>query len=145
MPKPAAIQAVLEDASAAGTVDVSATVRGGGRTGQAGAVRMGLARALVKMNPDWHSPMAKAQHLRRDAVVEEPEQGDDHEQPVQRRALVEDDARLLPQHAGLLEFKLELVDHGPFTERCVYKDCAAGNLPEKTRKSLYRTSHPIGS
>lgn len=42
---------VLGDAAAAGSVDVSVVVRGGGRTGQTGAVRMGLARALAGMNP----------------------------------------------------------------------------------------------
>jgi small subunit ribosomal protein S9 len=65
------IQSVLEDATASGTVDVSVIVRGGGRTGQAGAVRMGLARALVKMNPDYHPAMAKKMHLRRDARAKE--------------------------------------------------------------------------
>lgn len=67
----AVIMTALEDAAASGTVDVSAMVRGGGRTGQAGAVRMGLARALVLMNPDWHSPLAKNNHLRRDARAKE--------------------------------------------------------------------------
>ncbi len=67
----ASILVPLEDASALGTIDVSAIVRGGGRTGQAGAVKMGLARALVLMNPDWHSPMAKKGHLRRDARAKE--------------------------------------------------------------------------
>jgi small subunit ribosomal protein S9 len=65
------VQSVLDDASARGSVDVSVIVRGGGRTGQAGAVRMGLARALVKMNPDVHPALAKAQHLRRDARAKE--------------------------------------------------------------------------
>lgn len=65
------VQSVLDDASARGSVDVSVIVRGGGRTGQAGAVRMGLARALVKMNPDVHPAMAKGQHLRRDARAKE--------------------------------------------------------------------------
>jgi small subunit ribosomal protein S9 len=67
----ALIESVLDDASARGSVDVSVIVRGGGRTGQAGAVRMGLARALVKMNPDYHLAMAKGQHLRRDARAKE--------------------------------------------------------------------------
>lgn len=67
----ASILTALDDASAKGTVDISVTVRGGGRTGQAGAVRMGLARALVLMNPDWHGPMAKNGHLRRDARAKE--------------------------------------------------------------------------
>jgi small subunit ribosomal protein S9 len=65
------ILTAMEDAAATGTVDVSVIVRGGGRTGQAGAVRMGLARALVAMNPDWHGPMAKNNHLRRDARAKE--------------------------------------------------------------------------
>jgi small subunit ribosomal protein S9 len=67
----AAIFTALDDVSARGTVDISVIVRGGGRTGQAGAVRMGLARALVLMNPDWHAPLAKANHLRRDARAKE--------------------------------------------------------------------------
>jgi small subunit ribosomal protein S9 len=65
------ILSVLEAAATKGSVDVSALVNGGGRTGQAGAVRMGLARALDKMNPDWHGAMAKGQHLRRDARAKE--------------------------------------------------------------------------
>jgi small subunit ribosomal protein S9 len=65
------IMTTLDDISAKGTVDASVTVRGGGRTGQAGAVRMGLARALALMNPDWHAPMAKNGHLRRDARAKE--------------------------------------------------------------------------
>jgi small subunit ribosomal protein S9 len=67
----ASILVPLDDVSAKGTVDVSVTVRGGGRTGQAGAVRMGLARALGLMNPDWHAPMAKNGHLRRDSRAKE--------------------------------------------------------------------------
>lgn len=35
-----------------GTFDVKVVVRGGGKTGQAGAVRLGLARALVKLDED---------------------------------------------------------------------------------------------
>lgn len=67
----ASILVALDDVAAKGTVDVSATVRGGGRTGQAGAVLMGLARALALMNPDWHAPMAKNGHLRRDSRAKE--------------------------------------------------------------------------
>lgn len=48
------------------TLDVSALVRGGGVTGQAGAVRMGLARALVKMTPELDREMRKGGHLTRD-------------------------------------------------------------------------------
>lgn len=65
------VQIVLDAASARSSVDVSVIVRGGGRTGQAGAVRMGLARALGLMNPDWHPVMAKAGFLRRDSRAKE--------------------------------------------------------------------------
>ena len=46
--------------------DVVATVRGGGETGQAGAVRHGVARALSLHNPDWRTPIKKAGLLTRD-------------------------------------------------------------------------------
>ena len=49
-----------------GGVDVSVNVKGGGGTGQAGAIRHGLSRALEKMNPDLRSPLKKAGHMRRD-------------------------------------------------------------------------------
>ena len=45
---------------------VSALVRGGGITGQAGAVSQGLARALVLANPELRSPMRKHGFLTRD-------------------------------------------------------------------------------
>lgn len=47
-------------------LDVSAMVSGGGVTGQTGAVRMGLARALVKMTPELDREMRKGGHLTRD-------------------------------------------------------------------------------
>jgi small subunit ribosomal protein S9 len=61
----------ITDASAQGTLDVSVLVKGGGVTGQAGAVRMGLARALVKMNPGIDRVMRKGGHLTRDPRVKE--------------------------------------------------------------------------
>lgn len=67
----AVVDSVLEAADARTSVDVSAVVRGGGRTGQAGAVRMGLARALMSMNPDWKTIMAKGGYLRRDSRAKE--------------------------------------------------------------------------
>lgn len=65
------ILAPLEVTAAKSSVDVSVKVRGGGATGQTGAVLMGLARALAKMNPDWHPVMAKRNFLRRDARMKE--------------------------------------------------------------------------
>jgi len=48
------------------TVDVTVNVNGGGGTGQAGAIRHGLSRALEKMDGELRSPLKKAGHLRRD-------------------------------------------------------------------------------
>ena len=48
--------------STEGKFDVSATVDGGGITGQVEAVRLGIARALVKLDPA-HKPSLKAEEL----------------------------------------------------------------------------------
>ena len=61
----------LTDAGSKGSVDVSVLVKGGGSTGQVGAVRMGLARALVKMNPDVDRAIRQGGHMTRDARVKE--------------------------------------------------------------------------
>jgi small subunit ribosomal protein S9 len=47
--------------------DVYATVKGGGTTGQAGALRHGLARALVNFNEENRPALRKAGMLTRDA------------------------------------------------------------------------------
>ena len=47
-------------------VDVFVNVRGGGITGQAGAVRLGLGRALVGLYPDAHDTLRHTGHLTRD-------------------------------------------------------------------------------
>lgn len=46
---------------------VTVQVRGGGFHGQAEAIRLGLARALVKLNPEWRPKLKKAGFLTRDA------------------------------------------------------------------------------
>ena len=51
----------------ANRVDVRVTVIGGGTSGQAGAIRHGIARALVAFNEDLRRPMRKAGFLTRDA------------------------------------------------------------------------------
>ncbi len=51
--------------------DVTVTVNGGGVTGQTDAVRLGVARALVKINPDWTSALRKVGLLTRDARIKE--------------------------------------------------------------------------
>ena len=50
---------------------IDVLVTGGGVTGQTDAVKLGLARALVKMNPDWVPAMRKGGFLTRDARVKE--------------------------------------------------------------------------
>ncbi len=47
--------------------DLYVTVAGGGNTGQAGAIRHGLARALVEYNEDFRRPLRQAGFLTRDA------------------------------------------------------------------------------
>ncbi|MFQ5748013.1 MAG: 30S ribosomal protein S9 [Planctomycetota bacterium] len=47
-------------------VDVFVNCRGGGPTGQAGAIRMGLGRALEELYPDAHEALRDAGHLSRD-------------------------------------------------------------------------------
>jgi len=51
--------------------DVSVRVKGGGIAGQAGAIRLGIARALVKSNPDLQPILHKGGFLTRDARVKE--------------------------------------------------------------------------
>ena len=46
--------------------DLYVTVKGGGKTGQAEAIRMGLSRALVAANPDDRTELKRVGYLRRD-------------------------------------------------------------------------------
>jgi small subunit ribosomal protein S9 len=54
-----------------GTVDVQVRVHGGGVTGQAGAVRHGVARALTEIDPDLRSELKRRGLLTRDARIKE--------------------------------------------------------------------------
>lgn len=51
--------------------DVSVLVKGGGVTGQTDSVQLGLARALLKMNPEWRAPLRVYGLLTRDAREKE--------------------------------------------------------------------------
>jgi small subunit ribosomal protein S9 len=53
------------------TLDVIANLRGGGVTGQAGALRLGIARALCELDSDDRPALKKAGFLTRDARVKE--------------------------------------------------------------------------
>jgi small subunit ribosomal protein S9 len=61
----------LQEAGVAQYYNVSVHVQGGGITGQTDAIRMGLARALLKVNPDLRSAMRKGGFLTRDPRVKE--------------------------------------------------------------------------
>ena len=52
-------------------VDIVATVQGGGFTGQAGAIRHGIARALLKVNEEYRAELKKAGFLTRDPRMKE--------------------------------------------------------------------------
>jgi small subunit ribosomal protein S9 len=61
----------LRVAGVEGTYDLRVRVEGGGVTGQADAVRHGVARALVEANPDLRVPLKRAGLLTRDARIVE--------------------------------------------------------------------------
>jgi len=52
-------------------IDVIVDVRGGGKTGQAGAVRLGLARALAALDETLYKPLRDAGFLSRDPRMKE--------------------------------------------------------------------------
>jgi small subunit ribosomal protein S9 len=61
------VRQALEAADMVDRVDVAATVAGGGSSGQAGAIRHGIARALVEYDERLRSPLRRAGFLTRDA------------------------------------------------------------------------------
>ena len=61
----------LSDTNLTGRVDVTGLVNGGGITGQTDAVRLGLARALVKYDEDLRNALRSGGHLTRDPRVKE--------------------------------------------------------------------------
>lgn len=54
-----------------GRYDIEATLEGGGTTGQADALRLGISRALVELEPELRDTLKKAGMLTRDARVVE--------------------------------------------------------------------------
>ena len=65
------IQQPLEVSNRMGQYDITVTVAGGGLSGQAGAVRHGLSKALSHFEPDLRSPLKREGFLTRDARVVE--------------------------------------------------------------------------
>jgi small subunit ribosomal protein S9 len=65
------LQQPLQVANRVGQYDITVTVAGGGLSGQAGAVRHGLAQALTRFEPELRSPLKKEGFLTRDSRVVE--------------------------------------------------------------------------
>lgn len=61
----------LQEVSAAGKFDINVKVIGGGKSGQAGAVRHGLAKALTEIDEGNRAPLKQLGFLTRDARVVE--------------------------------------------------------------------------
>ncbi|WP_100332819.1 30S ribosomal protein S9 [Bacillus xiapuensis] len=55
----------------ANSYDVHVNVKGGGYTGQAGAIRHGIARALLQADPEFRPTLKRAGYLTRDARMKE--------------------------------------------------------------------------
>ncbi|MBV9671016.1 MAG: 30S ribosomal protein S9 [Acidobacteriales bacterium] len=66
-----AAKSSMETAQAAANFDVLATVSGGGVNGQADAVRLGVARALIEFNAELRKQLKQEGHLSRDARAKE--------------------------------------------------------------------------
>ena len=54
-----------------GKLDVVADCEGGGIAGQAGAVKLGIARAIIEMDPNLRTPLRRTGYLTRDPRVKE--------------------------------------------------------------------------
>ncbi|NQZ66285.1 MAG: 30S ribosomal protein S9 [Mycoplasmatales bacterium] len=61
----------LEITKTSGTFDIRVNVKGGGLAGQAGAIRLGIARALLEASADYRQSLKAAGMLTRDARKKE--------------------------------------------------------------------------
>jgi small subunit ribosomal protein S9 len=62
---------IFELVGRSGQLDAEVKVRGGGKESQLDAIALGVARALVNLNPDFRSTLRKAGYLTRDARIKE--------------------------------------------------------------------------
>ncbi len=65
------IRQPLEVTGTVGKFDVLVNVNGGGTTGQAGAIRHGISRALLEADSDFRAPLKRAGFLTRDPRMKE--------------------------------------------------------------------------
>ena len=77
----------LRAVNALGHFDAYITVRGGGKSGQIDAIKLGIARALVQYNPDYRAKLKPLGFLTRDARV------------VERKKYGKHKARRAPQYS----------------------------------------------
>ncbi|MGB5405502.1 MAG: 30S ribosomal protein S9 [Thiogranum sp.] len=61
------VRQALEKVNLNDQFDVNCTVKGGGTTGQAGAIRLGITRAIMSYDSELRSPLRKAGFVTRDA------------------------------------------------------------------------------
>ncbi|MHB8318672.1 MAG: 30S ribosomal protein S9 [Acidimicrobiales bacterium] len=61
----------LRVAGTADSYDIDATIDGGGMSGQAGALRLGIARSLIELDPELRSSLKRSGLLTRDAREKE--------------------------------------------------------------------------
>ena len=61
------VRQALEKVNLGDQFDVNCTVKGGGTTGQAGAIRLGITRAVIKYDSELRLPLRRAGFVTRDA------------------------------------------------------------------------------
>jgi small subunit ribosomal protein S9 len=65
------VNSPIKTAGLEGSVDVSVQAQGGGQLGQADAVRLGISRALIELNPTYRKTLKKLGFLMRDPRAKE--------------------------------------------------------------------------
>jgi small subunit ribosomal protein S9 len=61
----------LELTNTMGRYDITVNVKGGGYSGQVGAIKHGISRALLKISPEFKEPLRKGGFLTRDSRIKE--------------------------------------------------------------------------
>ena len=61
----------LELTNTVGRYDIKVNVKGGGISGQVGAIKHGISQALLKISPEFRAPLKKAGFITRDSRIKE--------------------------------------------------------------------------
>lgn len=61
----------LELTNTVGRYDIAVNVKGGGISGQVGAIKHGISQALLKISPEFRDPLKKAGFITRDSRIKE--------------------------------------------------------------------------